>query len=168
MKSIVLLLSFLLFIFLLFTTPKAEPGNSKISETFFSLTSCEELQGFWNLHSEELKNETGREEEVQKVVLFAFFELVERDEVPGYTPETLKYFGNLTLYRFTDRVNSLKSEDPIFSKVIDDMSGCDSSFIIEISSQDSGLKYLICFSPQGEIEIRSAYIFEQGHWNKFR
>jgi hypothetical protein len=147
MKSKVLFFYFSLFILPLFTPLKAEPGN---------------------LHSEELKNTMEKEWEVQKVVLFAFCELAEKGEVPGYTPERLKKFKNLTLDEFKIWVESLKSEDPIFSNIIYEMSGCDSSFIIEISSQDSELKYFVCFSPQDKIEIRSAYVFKEGSWKKLK
>lgn len=165
MKSKVIIINFLS-IFLLVIPLKAEQENSQVSATFFSFTSIEEFQNSWNLHSAEMRKVMNTEWDIQKKAIFAFSALAEKGKIPGYTPERLKNFKNLTLYGFNLGVEDLKSKDPIFSNIIYEMSGCDSSFIIEISSQDSELKYFICFSPQGKIEIRSAYVFEEEHWKK--
>ena len=154
---------------LIHTAGIAEPENSRFSKIFLNMTSTEDQQIFWNLHSEELKNAMEKEWEVQKITLFAFSQLVEMGEVPGYTPERLEWFKNLTVSKFTEsKAKSFKSGDPIFSNVIDEMSDCESSFIIEISSQDSEIKYFICFSSQSGVEIRSAYVFEGGSWKKLK
>jgi len=154
---------------LLITPVRAGQENSKVSETYFNLTSADEQKSFWNLHSEEIKKDMHNEWEVLKVVSCAFLELVNKGNIPGYTPERLHNFKNLEGYRFNkNKVKQLELDEPIFSDIIKELSGCENSFVLKISSQNSELKYFVCLLNQSKIEIISAYIFEEGHWKKLK